>query len=132
MPKPTGYIKDIQEQDALNMKSPVIFPDRRLRDMPFKQSYKMYDDIGDLASCYVDEIITAFSNLITGGIDIADVKLLIYRAQYASYLKGFKDKEAGRVPGNRSKPAHSTPVIQKIIDFDRYRDQKERQRDGIR
>lgn len=132
MPKPTGYIKDIQEQDAHNMKSPVIFPDRRIRDMPFKQSYKMFDDIGDLASCYVDEITTAFSNLITGETDIADVKLLIYRAQYACYLKGLKDKEARQVPGTQRRPIHSTPIIHTVLDFDRYRDQKERQHDGIR
>jgi len=77
------------------------FPNMRLRDMPFKQSCSLYRDIDQLAEGYLDEIITAFSDLIKGETNINSVKLLIYRAQYACYLRGYRDRDAEHMPAGK-------------------------------
>lgn len=69
------------------------FPDRRrLRDMTFKQGCNAYRDLDQLADAYSNEIIDAFSDLIRGDTDLKSVKLLIYRAEYACYLRGYRDR----------------------------------------
>lgn len=73
----------------------IEFPKQKeLKDLAFTESYKIFDDMEDLANAYMDEIIKEFAGIITGRTSLDEVKTLITRALWSAYTIGVTEDDS--------------------------------------
>lgn len=83
--------KTRKEQMQMN-ENVISFPNRTdIWSMKITESYKVYKDIDDLSKRYVDCAMETLPELLSGDTSLSELRLLLVRATYSCYIRGYED-----------------------------------------